>query len=410
VQELSRSAIVAEQMYDYIIVGGGLAGASAVEGIRERDAQGIILLIGAESQRPYNRPPLSKQLWTGKETLDTIFVHDLEFYERQRAALALNTEVVTLDPGSKVIVARNGQRYQYRKLLLATGGQPRRFSIPGGDLEGIFYFRTYQDYVRLRAQAETARSAVVLGGGFIGSEIAAALNMVGREVSVIFPEPYLVSRVFPEPLGRAIQKNYVDRGVRILDGDRPVSIARSSERFTVRTERGVVLETDIVVVGIGIVPELKLAAQAHLKTGNGIVVTEHLQSSDPNIYAAGDNAFFPYRALGKSMRVEHWDNAINQGKWAGRNMAGADEPYDYMPFFFSDLFEFGYEAVGEVDASLETYADWQEKYRTGVIYFRADDVARGVMLCNVWEKVNAARELIRKREKRTRESLRGAIG
>jgi NADPH-dependent 2,4-dienoyl-CoA reductase/sulfur reductase-like enzyme len=410
VQELSRSAIVAEQMYDYIIVGGGLAGASAVEGIRERDAQGIILLIGAESQRPYNRPPLSKQLWTGKETLDTIFVHDLEFYERQRAALALNTEVVTLDSGSKVIVARNGQRYQYRKLLLATGGQPRRFSIPGGDLEGIFYFRTYQDYVRLRAQAETARSAVVLGGGFIGSEIAAALNMVGREVSVIFPEPYLVSRVFPEPLGRAIQKNYVDRGVRILDGDRPVSIARSSERFTVRTERGVVLETDIVVVGIGIVPELKLAAQAHLKTGNGIVVTEHLQSSDPNIYAAGDNAFFPYRALGKSMRVEHWDNAINQGKWAGRNMAGADEPYDYMPFFFSDLFEFGYEAVGEVDASLETYADWQEKYRTGVIYFRADDVARGVMLCNVWEKVNGARELIRKREKRTRESLRGAIG
>lgn len=401
---------MAEQMYDYIIVGGGLAGASAVEGIRERDAQGIILLIGAESQRPYNRPPLSKQLWTGKETLDTIFVHDLEFYERQRAALALNTEVVTLDSGSKVIVARNGQRYQYRKLLLATGGQPRRFSIPGGDLEGIFYFRTYQDYVRLRAQAETARSAVVLGGGFIGSEIAAALNMVGREVSVIFPEPYLVSRVFPEPLGRAIQKNYVDRGVRILDGDRPVSIARSSERFTVRTERGVVLETDIVVVGIGIVPELKLAAQAHLKTGNGIVVTEHLQSSDPNIYAAGDNAFFPYRALGKSMRVEHWDNAINQGKWAGRNMAGADEPYDYMPFFFSDLFEFGYEAVGEVDASLETYADWQEKYRTGVIYFRADDVARGVMLCNVWEKVNAARELIRKREKRTRESLRGAIG
>jgi NADPH-dependent 2,4-dienoyl-CoA reductase/sulfur reductase-like enzyme len=410
VQELSRSAIVAEQMYDYIIVGGGLAGASAVEGIRERDAQGTILLIGAESQRPYNRPPLSKQLWTGKETLDTIFVHDLEFYERQRAALALNTEVVTLDSGSKVIVGRNGQRYQYRKLLLATGGRPRRLSIPGGDLEGIFYFRTYQDYVRLRAQAETARSAVVLGGGFIGSEIAAALNMVGREVSVIFPEPYLVSRVFPEPLGRAIQKNYVDRGVRILDGDRPVSIARSSERFTVRTERGVVLETDIVVVGIGIVPELKLATQAHLKTGNGIVVTEHLQSSDPNIYAAGDNAFFPYRALGKSMRVEHWDNAINQGKWAGRNMAGANEPYDYMPFFFSDLFEFGYEAVGEVDASLETYADWQEKYRTGVIYFRADDVVRGVMLCNVWEKVDAARELIRKREKRTRESLRGAIG
>jgi len=400
---------VAQPMYDYVIVGAGLAGGCAAEGIRGRDPQGTILLVGAEPQRPYNRPPLSKQLWTGKDTLDTIFAHDLEFYERQHIALALNTEVVTLDPGSKTIVAGNGQRYQYGKLLLATGGRPRTLSIPGGDLEGIFYFRTYQDYVRLRAQAQTAKSAVVLGGGFIGSEIAAALNMVEREVSMVFPEPYLVSRVFPEPLGRAIQKNYVDRGVRILDGDRPASIARSGERFTVRTERGVELETDIVVVGIGIAPELKLATQAHLKTGNGIVVTETLQSSDPNIYAAGDNAFFPYRALGKSMRVEHWDNAINQGKWAGRNMAGANEPYDYMPFFFSDLFEFGYEAVGEVDASLETYADWQEKYRTGVIYFRAADVVRGVMLCNVREKVDAARVLIRKREKRTRESLRGAI-
>jgi 3-phenylpropionate/trans-cinnamate dioxygenase ferredoxin reductase subunit len=400
---------VTQQMYDYVIVGAGLAGASAVEEIRERDAQGTILLVGAEPQRPYNRPPLSKQLWTGKETLDKIFVHDLEFYEQHHVALVLNTEIATLDAGAKSVVGRDGQRYQYGKLLLATGGRPRTLSIPGGDLDGIFYFRSYQDYVRLRGAADKAKSAVVIGGGFIGSEIAAALNMVGREVSMIFPEPYLVSRVFPEPLGRAIQKSYVGRGVRIIGGDRPVSIARSGERFAVRTQNGVQIDTDIVVVGIGIAPELKLAAQASLKTGNGIVVTEHLQTSDPNIYAAGDNAFFPYRALGKSMRVEHWDNAINQGKYAGRNMAGAAQPYDYMPFFFSDLFEFGYEAVGEVDASLETYADWQEKYRTGVIYFLADRAVKGVMLCNVWEKVDAARELIRKQEKRTRESLRGAI-
>jgi 3-phenylpropionate/trans-cinnamate dioxygenase ferredoxin reductase subunit len=398
-----------EQLYDYLIVGAGLAGASAVEAIRERDARGTILLVGAEPQRPYNRPPLSKQLWTGKETLDTIFVHNLEFYERQRVVLELNNEIATLDAGAKAVVDRNGQRYRYGKLLLATGGQPRALSIPGGDLDGIFYFRTCEDYVRLRDAADKTKSAVVIGGGFIGSEIAAALNMVGREVSMIFPEPYLVSRVFPEPLGRAIQKNYLGRGVRVLDGDRPVSIARSGERFTVHTQNGIQIDTDVVVVGIGIAPELKLAAQAGLQTGNGIVVNEHLQTSDPNIYAAGDNAFFPYRALGKSMRVEHWDNALNQGKWAGRNMAGAAEPYDYMPFFFSDLFDFGYEAVGEVDASLEPYADWQEKFRTGVIYYRADNEVKGVMLCNVWEKVDAARELIRKREKRTRESLRGAI-
>jgi 3-phenylpropionate/trans-cinnamate dioxygenase ferredoxin reductase component len=400
---------VAQQMYDYVIVGAGLAGAFAVEGIRERDGQGTILLIGAEAQRPYNRPPLSKQLWTGRETLDTIFAHDPGFYGQHHVELALSTEIVTLDAAAKTVVARDGRRYQYGKLLLATGGKPRTLPIPGGDLDGIFYFRTYQDYVRLRGAADKAKSAVVIGGGFIGSEIAAALKMIGREVSMILPEPYLVSRVFPEPLGRAIQKNYLDRGVRILDGDRPVAIARSGERFTVRSQNGVQIDADVVVVGIGIAPELKLAAQAGLQTGNGIVVNERLQTSDPNIYAAGDNAFFPYRALGKSMRVEHWDNAINQGKWAGRNMAGAVVPYDYMPFFFSDLFEFGYEAVGEVDASLETYADWPEKFRTGVIYYLADGLVKGVMLCNVWEKVDAARELIQKREKRTRESLRGAI-
>ncbi|HTS53501.1 MAG TPA: FAD-dependent oxidoreductase [Burkholderiales bacterium] len=398
-----------EQLYDYVIVGAGLAGAFAIEGIRERDAQRTILLVGAEPQRPYNRPPLSKQLWTGKETLDGIFAHDLGFYAQHGVTLATSTEIVGLDVGAKAVVARDGQRYRYAKLLLATGGHPRTLSIPGGDLDGIVYFRTYQDYVRLRGAADKAKSAVVIGGGFIGSEIAAALNMVGLEVSMIFPEPYLVSRVFPEPLGRAIQKSYVDRGMRIIAGDRPVSIARSGERFTVRTQNGIQTDTDVVVVGIGIAPELKLAAQAGLKTANGIVVTEHLQTSDPEVYAAGDNAFFPYRALGKSMRVEHWDNAINQGKYAGRNMAGASEPYDYMPFFFSDLFDFGYEAVGEVDSSLETYADWHEKFRTGVIYYLADSVVKGVMLCNVWKKVDAARQLIQKEERCTRESLRGAI-
>lgn len=401
---------MAQQSYNYIIAGAGLAGASAVEGIRERDTRGSILLVGADPQRPYNRPPLTKGLWTGKEKPDTIFVHDLGFYQQHNVELALDTEIATLDSSAKVARERTGRNFGYSKLLLATGGQPRRLSIPGGDLDGICYFRTYADYVRLRAAADKGKSAVVIGGGFIGSELAAALNMVGREVTMVLPEPYLVNRVFPEPLGRAIQQSYLDRGVRVLTNDRPMSIERAGARFAVCTQNGARIETDIVVVGIGIAPDTRLAAQGGLQTGNGIVVNGLLQTSDPNIYAAGDNAFFPYTALGKSMRVEHWDNAINQGKYAGRNMAGAAAPYDYMPFFFSDLFDFGYEAVGEVDSSLETYADWQEKFRTGVIYYLANGEVRGVMLCNVWEKVDAARELIRKREKRTRESLKGAIG
>ena len=169
------------------------------------------------------------------------------------------------------------------------------------------------------------------------------------------------------------------------------------------------MESDIVIVGIGITPEVGVAERAGLKTGNGIVVNEYLQSSDSNIYAAGDNAFFPYQVLGEKMRIEHWDNAVNQGKWAGRNMAGANEPFTYMPYFFSDLFEFGYEAVGEVDSRLETFADWKKENDTGIIYYLKDNKVRGVMMCNVWGKVDAARELIRKQKKLPPEKIRGAI-
>ena len=165
----------------------------------------------------------------------------------------------------------------------------------------------------------------------------------------------------------------------------------------------------MVIVGIGIAPYLDLARNAGLQTANGIIVDEYLQTSLPDIYAAGDNAFFPYQALGKQTRIEHWDNALNQGKWAGRNMADAREPFTYMPYFFSDLFEFGYEAVGEVDARLETFADWQKENDTGVIYYLKDGKVKGAMMCNVWEKVEAARTLIRKGETMTPEKLRGAI-
>jgi 3-phenylpropionate/trans-cinnamate dioxygenase ferredoxin reductase subunit len=194
-----------------------------------------------------------------------------------------------------------------------------------------------------------------------------------------------------------------------MTGDRPAALSRSGIKYYVRTESGSHVEADLIVVGIGIVPATDLAQDAGLKVDNGIVVDEYLQTSHPEIYAAGDNARFPYQALGQQMRIEHWDNAKAQGKWAGRNMARAKEPFDYMPYFYSDLFEFGYEAVGEVDARLETFADWEKENDTGVIYYLKDGRVRGVMLCNVWGKLDAARELIRKAKSRTPASLRGAI-
>jgi 3-phenylpropionate/trans-cinnamate dioxygenase ferredoxin reductase subunit len=401
---------MATQIYPYIIIGGGLAGASAVEGIREGDKNGGILLIGSEKHLPYDRPPLSKKLWFGKKKVEDIFLHDQKFYDQNGVALAPGIMVTALDAKEKAITASDGKMYRFQKLLLATGGKPRTLSIPGGDLDGICYFRTLDDYLRMRAESSEGKSAVVIGGGFIGSEIAAALAINKVSVTMIFPDSYLVNRVFPEYLGRALLNQYLARGIKVLVNEMPSAFAKVGGKFITQTQSGVKIQSDMVIAGIGIAPSLDLPRKAGLQTANGIIVDEYLQASLPDIYAAGDIAFFPYQALGKQTRVEHWDNALNQGKWAGRNMAGAREPYTYMPYFFSDLFEFGYEAVGDVDARLETFADWQKENDTGVIYYLKDGKVRGAMMCNVWDKVEVARALIRKGELMSRENLRGLIG
>ncbi|MCL5022971.1 MAG: FAD-dependent oxidoreductase [Nitrospirae bacterium] len=398
-----------EKEYSYVIVGAGLAGVSAAAGIREVDKNGPILLIGGEKHLPYDRPPLSKQLWFGKKRVADIFLHDRSFYDQNGIELSLETRVSSLDLRQKSITDKRGRNCQFGKLLLSTGGVPRPLPVPGGDLEGICYYRYLDDYLRMRDEARTGGPAVIVGGGFIGSEMAAALTSNGVRVTMVFPESYLCSRVFPDFLGRAMQKHYQERGVKILAEDRPASFSKRGDALVIRTEKGMELESRTVIAGIGIMPEIKLAAEASLKTANGVVVNEYLQTSHPDVYAAGDNAFFPYQVLGQPMRIEHWDNALNQGKAAGRNMAGAQEPFTYMPYFFSDLFEFGYEAVGEVDAQLETFADWRKENETGVVYYLRGGKVRGAMMCNVWDKVEAARELIRKGEGIEPEGLRGAI-
>ncbi len=400
---------MADRTYSYIIIGSGLAGASAVEGIRERDTIGGILLIGTENHLPYDRPPLSKKLWFGKKKVEDIFLHDQKFYNQQGVTLSPGVTVASIEPKQKTVITTGGIRYQYNKLLIATGGIPRALPVPGGGLESIYYYRYLDDYLRLRKELSEGKSAVIIGGGFIGSEMAAALVVNRINVTMIFPDQYLVSRVFPESLGRALLDRFIARGIKVLAGEKPASFTRTGTKMSTRTESGRDIESDIVIAGVGIAPSLDLPRRAGLQTANGIIVDEYLQASLPDIYAAGDIAFFPYRALGKQTRVEHWDNAITQGKWAGRNMAGAGEPYTHLPYFFSDLFEFGYEAVGEVDAQLETVADWQKENDTGVIYYLKDGKIRGAMMCNVWDKVEEARKLILKGEKVTRESLRGLI-
>ncbi len=400
---------MAEQTFKYVIVGGGLAAASAIEGIRELDEKGSILMISAEDHLPYDRPPLSKKLWFGTMKEKEIFLHDRDFYSKNGISLVLGKKAVSLDLICKTVTDDQGGEYQFEKLLLATGGTPRKLPIPGGNLEGISYYRTLDDYQKLRIEATEGKSATVIGGGFIGSELAAALNINKVNVNMIFPDEYLCSRVFPSSLGKALQLYYQEKGIHILNSDRPVSISKKDAKFIIRTEKGKSVESDILIAGVGISPNVEFARIAGLDIENGIVVNEYLQTSDSHIYAAGDIAFFPYKILELNTRVEHWDHALNQGKLAGRNMAGAHETYTYQPYFFSDLFEFGYEATGEVDSRLETFADWQEENRTGVIYYLKNGKIRGIMMCNVWEKMEAARELIRQRRTVTQQQLRGLI-
>lgn len=393
----SEERMMGDGKYTYIIVGAGLAGASAIEGIREHDGTGRILLIGAESHLPYHRPPLTKSLWFGTKGTSDIIVEDESFYRENDIELKLGTKITRVDPTEKTVEDNNGQSYAYDKLLLATGGTPRRLPIPGGDLPGVSYYRYMDDYTSLRKAADDAKSAIVIGGGFIGSEIAAALNRQNLDTTMVFPESWLCARVFPRGLGETLVRKYEEKGVRVITRDRPNGIKQEDNRYVVETAGGKRIEADIVVAGIGIAPGVELAESAGLEVEDGIVVDEFLRSSNPSIFAAGDNARFKFSGLDTSMRVEHWDNALNQGKYAGECMAGADRKYDYMPYFFSDLFDFGYEAVGEINPKLETVPIWQKENEIGIIYYLKDGIVRGALMCNVWEKIDEVREFIRSR-------------
>jgi NADPH-dependent 2,4-dienoyl-CoA reductase/sulfur reductase-like enzyme len=372
--------------HDYLIVGGGMTADAAARGIRDRDPAGTIAIVGADPHPPYNRPPLTKGLWKG-DAPDSVWRKT----EEANVELHLGRRVQAVDAAARRVTDDRGAVYEYGRLLLATGGEPRR--LPGGP-DGVIYFRTLDDYLAARELADRGAGFVVLGGGFIGAEIAAALRMQGREVTMIVPGPGLGARVFPVELSRFLVEYYRERGVRVLSGETAERVERRDGRFVVHAQRSGAIPAAAVVAGLGIVPRVELARQAGLAVSDGIEVDDRLRTSRPEIYAAGDVAQFFSPALGRRVRVEHEDNANTMGRLAGQNMAGADLPYEHLPFFYSDLFDLGYEAVGDVDARHQTVVDWKTEFREGVVYYLDGGRVRGVLLWNTWGQVEAARALI----------------
>jgi len=388
--------------YTYLIVGGGMAADAAVKGVREVDEKGSVGIISAEADPPYARPPLSKGLWTGDQATDDIWCAT----ERKGADLFLSRRAVSLDRGKREVTDDQGEAYRYEHLLLATGGTPRR--LPFGDGQ-VIYYRTCEDYRRLRERAEQGGHFAVIGGGFIGAELAAALKMNNNQVTMVFPEAALCGLLLPMAFALLLNTYYEDRGIALVTGRKPSAIGVERGLLTVHLENGHLITVDGVVAGIGIDPNTQLAASCGLACDNGILVDGHLRTKDPRIFAAGDVANVHNPLLDRRMRVEHEDNALTMGEAAGRNMAGAEEVYHHLPYFYSDLFDVGYEAVGATDPSFHVFTELKDPEEKGCIFYMQQDRVRGIVFWNIFQKVDAGRELIAAPGPHTRDGLRSWV-
>jgi 3-phenylpropionate/trans-cinnamate dioxygenase ferredoxin reductase component len=377
--------------YKYLIVGGGMTAAAAIGGIREVDLTGSIGVITSEPHPPYNRPPLSKGLWKG-ESLDSIW----RAVAGDNLMLHQGCTARDLDVHGKRVTDDHGTVHEFQKLLLATGCRTRTFPF---DQDQIIYFRTVDDYQKLRSAAEHCDRFAVIGGGFIGSEIAAALAMNGKKVTWIFPDEFVGSRMYPPELAKSLNELYRSRGVEVVTGAKVTGCeSRAGEStLTVHDNQGGVdrkIVVDGVVAGVGVQPNVELAQAAGLTVDNGIRVDASLRTDNRDIYAAGDVASIFSTALDEWRRVEHEDCANTMGAHAGVAMAGRNVSYEHLAFFYSDIFDMGYEAVGEVDSRLDMITDWKTPCKEGVIYYLREGRVRGVLIWNIYGLVDGAKRLI----------------
>jgi 3-phenylpropionate/trans-cinnamate dioxygenase ferredoxin reductase subunit len=381
-----------------VIAGAGLAGAKAAETLRDEGFDGPVVLIGDENERPYERPPLSKDYLTGKAERESIYVHPQDWYREHDVELRLGAAVTGIDRERHEVTLADGSRVGYGKLLLATGSSPRRLPVPGAGLPGVHYLRTVGDSDQIRQAFTGAERVVVIGAGWIGLEAAAAARTAGAEVAIVEMAELPLLRVLGREVAQVFADLHRDNGVDLRMGAGVAEITGTSGRVSgVRLSDGTHLPADAVVVGVGITPNTQLAEAAGLDVGNGIQVDASLRTSDPDIYAAGDVACAYHPLLKASIRVEHWSNARNQPQAAARAMLGQQVAYDRLPYFYTDQYDLGmeysgYVAPGEYD---EVVFRGDRQGREFVAFWLRDGRVLAGMNVNVWDVNDAVQSLIR---------------
>ncbi len=381
----------------FIIIGASLAGAKAAEELRERGFDGRVVLIGSEPERPYERPPLTKDYLRGESEREKAYVHEAGFYTQHDIELLTDATATAIDPAASRVTLHDGRELRFDRLLLATGAEPRRISIPGAQLDGVHYLRTLADCDVLRERLDRGGHVVVVGAGWIGSEFAASARQRGLEVTIIDPVALPNERIFGAEIGAFYRDVHAQHGIELVLGEGVESFDGEGALARVRTSEGRVIGCDFAVVGIGVTPRVELARAAGLEVDNGILVDEQLQTSAPNVFAAGDvaNAWHPF--YGERVRVEHWSNALTQGPAAARAMLGEPTSYDRIPYFFSDQYEVGMEYSGHAP-------QWDEVVFRGdpasgefiAFWLLGGRVAAG-MNVNVWDVNEHVQGLIRSR-------------
>jgi 3-phenylpropionate/trans-cinnamate dioxygenase ferredoxin reductase component len=381
----------------HVIVGASLAGAKAAETLREEGFDGRVVLVGAEDERPYERPPLSKDYLRGEVGREKVFVHDEGFYAEHDIELRLGRTAVSLETSSSELELDDGRRLRYDRLLLTTGAEPRRLSIPGAELSGVLYLRSLQDSETLRERLDRGGAVVVVGAGWIGAEVAASARQHGLEVTVLDPASVPLQRVMGAEVGAIYRDVHTDHGVRMLMGTGVDAFEGDTRVERVRTSDGQELDCDFVVVGVGVKPRTGLAAQAGIALENGILVDEYLQTSAPGVFAAGDVANVHHPFFGERIRVEHWANALNQGPAAARNMLGQDSAYERLPYFFSDQYEVGMEYSGFARTWDRVVFRGDPATREFVAFWLVEDRVVAGMNVNVWDVTDPIKRLIGER-------------